>query len=42
MSLNPNVEKNVIRKNKNYLEKGGKFVSIFPYYKSKSIYSIIK
>ena len=42
MSLNPNVEKNVIRKNKSFLKKGGKFISIFPYYKNKSIYSTIK
>ena len=42
MSLNPNVEKKVIKKNKSYLKKGGKFISIFPYYKNKSIYSTAK
>lgn len=42
MSLNPNVEKKVVKKNKLFLKKGGKFISIFPYYKSKSIYSSLK
>ena len=42
MSLNPNVEKKVIKKNKSFLKKGGKFISIFPYYKSKSIFSSFK